>query len=128
VFWQVTRLYQEKRLHELVDEQLRRVGYEAAELEEMVQVALLCTVSHYVERPKMSEVLQMLEGEGLVRRWETLQKAEEDRSKAMAMEQKDRQVLLVPPPPPPPSSSSSYIDLLCDTTQQAVELQLSGPR
>ena len=113
----MTRLYQEKRLHELVDEQLRRVGYEPTELEEMVQVALLCTLSHYVERPKMSEVLQMLEGDGLGQRWEMLQKAEEDRSKTLSLEQ-DQQAFL----------PSSYVDLLCDATQHAVELQLSGPR
>ncbi|CAA6665117.1 unnamed protein product [Spirodela intermedia] len=41
-----------------------------AEVEQLIQVALLCTQSSPMERPKMSEVVRMLEGDGLVVRQE----------------------------------------------------------
>ncbi|GMP39103.1 hypothetical protein CsSME_00010074 [Camellia sinensis var. sinensis] len=37
---------------------------------QLIQVALLCTLSSPMERPKMSEVVKMLEGDGLADRWE----------------------------------------------------------
>ncbi|MCO5581712.1 hypothetical protein L7F22_035601 [Adiantum nelumboides] len=75
----VKKLLEEKRLHELVSEDDRKKGFEAEELERMVKVALLSTSLPYAERPKMSEVLQMLEGEGVEERWK---KSEEIRSLA----------------------------------------------
>ena len=46
------------------------------EVEELIQVALLCTQGAPMERPKMSEVVRMLEGDGLAERWEEWQKEE----------------------------------------------------
>ena len=42
----------------------RKLGsnYDSAELEEMVQIALLCTMYSPCYRPKMSEIVKMLEG------------------------------------------------------------------
>ncbi|BAT73991.1 hypothetical protein VIGAN_01156900 [Vigna angularis var. angularis] len=65
----VKGLLKEKRLKTLVDEDLDG-KYEEEEVEELIQVALLCTQSSSFERPKMSEVVRMLEGEGLAEKWE----------------------------------------------------------
>lgn len=45
----------------------------------MIQVALLCTQSTPEDRPMMSEVVRMLEGEGLAERWEEWQHVEVNR-------------------------------------------------
>ena len=45
-------------------------NYEEEEVEELIQVVLLCTQSSPLERPKMSEVVRMLEGEGLAEKWD----------------------------------------------------------
>lgn len=105
----IKRLHEEKRLHELVDEDVNKKGYVVEELERVVKVALLCTLLLYAERPKMSEVLQMLEGEGVEERWEAWRKGEEDRCSAM------EQLQIFP-------------DLQCDTTFMVNPLELSGPR
>lgn len=42
----------------------------------MIQVALLCTQTSPEDRPKMTEVVRMLEGEGLDERWEEWQQVE----------------------------------------------------
>ncbi|GER26880.1 leucine-rich repeat protein kinase family protein [Striga asiatica] len=71
----VKKLEREKRLEGIVDRNLRR-EYEIDEVEMMIQVALLCTQSSPEDRPAMSEVVRMLEGEGLAERWEEWQHVE----------------------------------------------------
>ncbi|AQK50637.1 Somatic embryogenesis receptor kinase 2 [Zea mays] len=71
----VKGLLKEKKLESLVDQDLEH-NYVDVEVESLVQVALLCTQSNPMERPKMSEVVRMLEGDGLAERWEEWQKAE----------------------------------------------------
>ncbi|XP_059669632.1 probable LRR receptor-like serine/threonine-protein kinase At5g45780 isoform X2 [Cornus florida] len=56
----VRTLFEEKRLEVLVDRDLKGC-FNAEELEKMVEVALLCTQSLPNLRPKMSEVLKVLE-------------------------------------------------------------------
>ncbi|KAH9669698.1 non-specific serine/threonine protein kinase [Citrus sinensis] len=58
----------EKKFDMLVDKDLQN-NYDETEVEELIQVALLCTQSTPVDRPKMSEVVKMLEGDGLAERW-----------------------------------------------------------
>ncbi|CAI0405226.1 unnamed protein product [Linum tenue] len=65
----VKKLHQEGKLQVMVDKDLRG-KFDRVELEEMVQVALLCTQFNPLNRPKMSEVLKMLEGDGLAEKWE----------------------------------------------------------
>ncbi|XP_074579135.1 putative LRR receptor-like serine/threonine-protein kinase At2g23950 [Curcuma longa] len=65
----VRKVYQEKKLDLLVDRDLG-THYDRIELAEMVQVALLCTQFLPAHRPKMSEVVRMLEGDGLADKWE----------------------------------------------------------
>ncbi|KAG6511699.1 hypothetical protein ZIOFF_029776 [Zingiber officinale] len=65
----VRKVYQEKKLDLLLDRDLG-TDYDRIELAEMVQVALLCTQFLPAHRPKMSEVVRMLEGDGLADKWE----------------------------------------------------------
>ncbi|KAL7150212.1 hypothetical protein ABFS83_05G095500 [Erythranthe nasuta] len=71
----VKKLQREKKLDEIVDPNLSR-NYDIQEVEMMIQVALLCTQSSPEDRPKMSEVVRMLEGEGLTERWQLWQHVE----------------------------------------------------
>lgn len=71
----VKKLEREKRLEAIVDRNLKQ-DYDIQEVEMMIQVALLCTQSTPEERPAMSEVVRMLEGEGLAERWEEWQHVE----------------------------------------------------
>ncbi|CAN0878359.1 LRR receptor kinase SERK2, partial [Linum grandiflorum] len=74
----VKKLEREKRLDAIVDRNLKK-NYNMAEVEMMIQVALLCTQASPEERPQMSEVVRMLEGEGLAERWEEWQHVEVNR-------------------------------------------------
>ncbi|KAM3281602.1 protein NSP-INTERACTING KINASE 3 isoform X6 [Capsicum chacoense] len=74
----VKKLHLEKKLNLVVDSDLKN-NFDRIELEEMVQVALLCTQFNPIYRPKMSEVLRMLEGDGLAEKWEASQKVETPR-------------------------------------------------
>ncbi|KAJ1261940.1 hypothetical protein BS78_09G067400 [Paspalum vaginatum] len=66
-----------KQLNSFVDKKLRN-NYNGAELEEMVQIALLCTMYYPDHRPKISEVVAMLEGGGgVAEKWEAMKNVEE---------------------------------------------------
>lgn len=71
----VKKLQRERRLDGIVDQNLSK-DYKIEEVEMMIQVALLCTQVSPEERPAMSEVVRMLEGEGLAERWEEWQHVE----------------------------------------------------
>ncbi|KAH0851194.1 hypothetical protein HID58_094930, partial [Brassica napus] len=71
----VKKLEREKRLGAIVDKNLDG-DYVKEEVEMMIQVALLCTQGSPEDRPVMSEVVRMLEGEGLAERWEEWQNVE----------------------------------------------------
>ncbi|KAL3356344.1 hypothetical protein AABB24_017161 [Solanum stoloniferum] len=71
----VKGLLKDKKYETLVDADLQG-NYNEEEVEQLIQVALLCTQSTPTERPKMSEVVRMLEGDGLAERWEEWQKEE----------------------------------------------------
>ncbi|KAL2246615.1 probable LRR receptor-like serine/threonine-protein kinase At5g10290 [Sesamum indicum] len=71
----VKKLQREKRLDAIVDQNLCR-NYDIHDVEMIIQVALLCTQSSPDDRPAMSEVVRMLEGEGLAERWELWQHLE----------------------------------------------------
>ncbi|XP_010432978.1 PREDICTED: probable LRR receptor-like serine/threonine-protein kinase At4g30520 [Camelina sativa] len=64
----VRKLHEEMKVEELVDRELG-TNYDKIEVGEMLQVALLCTQYLPAHRPKMSEVVLMLEGDGLAERW-----------------------------------------------------------
>lgn len=94
----------------LVDKDLKS-NYDRIELEEMVRVALLCTQYLPSHRPKMSEVVRMLEGDGLAEKWEASQRTESTRCKATEF-----------------SSSERYSDLTDDSSLLVQAMELSGPR
>ncbi|KAK4260915.1 hypothetical protein QN277_003976 [Acacia crassicarpa] len=106
----VKKIHQEKKLDLLVDKDLKN-NYDKIELEEIVQVALLCTQYLPSHRPKMSEVVRMLEGDGLAEKWEATQRAESTRSRGNEL-----------------SSSERYSDLTDDSSLLAQAMELSGPR
>ncbi|XP_010525766.1 PREDICTED: probable LRR receptor-like serine/threonine-protein kinase At4g30520 [Tarenaya hassleriana] len=64
----VRKLHEEMKAEELVDRELG-TNYDQIEVGEMLQVALLCTQYLPAHRPRMSEVVQMLEGDGLAEKW-----------------------------------------------------------
>ncbi|XP_030452230.1 protein NSP-INTERACTING KINASE 1-like [Syzygium oleosum] len=106
----VKKIHQEKKLEMLVDKDLRS-NYDRIELEEIVQVALLCTQYLPAHRPKMSEVVRMLEGDGLAERWEASQRVEANKGKPHEF-----------------SSSDRYSDLTDDSSLLVQAMELSGPR
>lgn len=75
LLFKVKKLEREKRLDAIVDPNLTK-NYGIQEVEMMIQVALLCTQSSPEDRPAMSDVVRMLEGEGLAERWEEWQHVE----------------------------------------------------
>ncbi|GAV74996.1 Pkinase domain-containing protein/LRRNT_2 domain-containing protein/LRR_8 domain-containing protein [Cephalotus follicularis] len=64
----VKKIQKEKKVEVLVDRELGS-NYDRIEVGEMLQVALLCTQYLPAHRPKMSEVVRMLEGDGLAEKW-----------------------------------------------------------
>lgn len=64
----VKKIQQEKKVEVLVDRELG-CNYDRIDVGEMLQVALLCTQYLPAHRPKMSEVVRMLEGDGLAEKW-----------------------------------------------------------
>ncbi|KAK2375972.1 Protein NSP-INTERACTING KINASE 2 [Trifolium repens] len=106
----VKKIHQEKKIDVLVDKDLKN-NYDRIELDEIVQVALLCTQYLPSHRPKMSEVVRMLEGDGLAEKWEASQRAESTRSRGNEL-----------------SSSERYSDLTDDSSLLAQAMELSGPR
>ncbi|PWA90531.1 brassinosteroid insensitive 1-associated receptor kinase 1 [Artemisia annua] len=72
---QVKGLFRERKLETLVDTDLNG-NYIDNEVEQLTQLALLCTQGTPLERPKMSEVVRMLEGDSLAERLEEWQKEE----------------------------------------------------
>ncbi|MBA0864345.1 hypothetical protein Goshw_002007 [Gossypium schwendimanii] len=106
----VIKIHQEKKLELLVDKDLKN-NYDRIEVEEMVRVALLCVQNQPSQRPKMSEVVRMLEGDGLAETWETSHRAEPNRPRANEF-----------------SSSERYSDLTDDSSLLVPAMELSGPR
>ncbi|GMI83489.1 CLAVATA3 INSENSITIVE RECEPTOR KINASE 1, NSP-interacting kinase 3 [Hibiscus trionum] len=105
----VKKLHQEGKLSLLVDKDLKG-NFDRIELEEMVQVALLCTQFNPLHRPRMSEVLRMLEGDGLAEKWEASQMV-----KTPKFESCDN----------PPQRYSDFIE---ESSLVLEAMELSGPR
>lgn len=105
----VKKLHQEGKLNLMVDKALNN-DFDRVELQEMIQVALLCTQFNPSYRPKMSEVLRMLEGEGLVERWEASQKVETPRFRGLE------------------GIPQRYSDYIEESSLVVEAMELSGPR
>nr|GEX48932.1 brassinosteroid insensitive 1-associated receptor kinase 1 [Tanacetum cinerariifolium] len=105
---QVIGLLREKKLETLVDADLKG-NYIDDEVEQLIEVALLCTQGTPLERPKMSEVVRMLEGDGLTERWEEWQKEEMFRQEFN-------------------TTHTPYTMWMIDSTDNLRAEELSGPR
>ncbi|XP_037485854.1 LRR receptor kinase SERK2 [Triticum dicoccoides] len=103
----VKGLLKEKKVEMLVDPDLQSV-YVEHEVEALIQVALLCTQGSPMDRPKMSEVVRMLEDDGLAERWEEWQKVEVVRQEAELAPRNN--------------------DWIVDSTYNLRAVELSGPR
>ncbi|XP_039060664.1 somatic embryogenesis receptor kinase 1-like isoform X1 [Hibiscus syriacus] len=97
-----------KKLELLVDPDLQ-TDYVDTAVEQLLQVALLCIQGFPMDRPKMSEVVRMLEGDGLAERWDEWKKVEVLR----------QEVELTPHP---------NSDWIVDSTDNLHAVELSGPR
>nr|XP_043625092.1 probable LRR receptor-like serine/threonine-protein kinase At4g30520 [Erigeron canadensis] len=64
----VKKAHQDKKVELLADKELG-TNYDQIDVGEMLQVALLCTQYTPAHRPRMSEVVRMLEGDGLAEKW-----------------------------------------------------------
>lgn len=104
---QVKKLHTEGKLNQLVDKDLKN-NYDRVELGEMVQVALLCTQFNPLHRPKMSDVLRMLEDDGLAEKWDASQRSETPRSRS--------------------SEPQRYSDYIEESSLVVEAMELSGPR
>ncbi|XP_059656166.1 protein NSP-INTERACTING KINASE 3-like [Cornus florida] len=104
----VKKLHQEGKLNLMVDKDLKN-NFDRVELEEMVQVALFSTQFNPSHRPKMSEVLRMLEGDGLTEKWEDSQKFDTPRCRSIEN---------------PPQRYSDFIE----ESSLVEAMELSGPR
>ncbi|CAN1239693.1 LRR receptor kinase BAK1, partial [Linum grandiflorum] len=72
----VKGLVREKKLEILVDPDLQN-KYIDSEVEQLIQISLLCTQNPPSDRPKMCEVVRMLEeGDSLTERWNQWEKVE----------------------------------------------------
>ncbi|XP_012699908.1 protein NSP-INTERACTING KINASE 3 [Setaria italica] len=70
-------LLEQNQLSSFADKKLRN-SYDTVELVKMIQIALLCTMYSPKHRPRMSEVVTMLEeGDGVAEKWEAMKNVEE---------------------------------------------------
>lgn len=74
---QIKKLLREKRLEDVVDGNM--TSYNNREVETILQVAILCTQSSPEDRPKMAQVVSMLQGIGLLERWAEWEQLEQVR-------------------------------------------------
>ncbi|EEC80384.1 hypothetical protein OsI_22508 [Oryza sativa Indica Group] len=124
----VKKMQSEKKVEVLVDKGLGG-GYDRVEVEEMVQVALLCTQYLPAHRPRMSDVVRMLEGDGLADRWEKASghstAADDSHSQYSHRTSSD-------PAPPAADFAATFgrcfSDLTDDSSLLVQAVELSGPR
>ncbi|KAK8647577.1 hypothetical protein V6N13_121309 [Hibiscus sabdariffa] len=107
----VKKLHQEGKLSLLVDKDIEG-NFDRIELEEMVQVALLCTQFNPLHRPRMSEALRMLEGDGLAEKWEASQMVKMPKFQSCDS----------------PPALQRYSDFIEESSVVLEAMELSGPR
>ena len=66
---QTAAILRDNKLASFVDPDLKKLGFEAAEVAQMLQVALLCMKPEAAERPSMDDVAKMLSGRDLAGKW-----------------------------------------------------------
>lgn len=111
----VRKVQQEKKIDLVVDKELGN-NYDQIDVGEMLQVALLCTQYLPAHRPKMSEVVQLLEGDGLAEKWAASHSVINTASNFFYPIKESR------------FESSSTFGLLMDNDPDTHAMELSGPR
>ncbi|KAG6434846.1 hypothetical protein SASPL_106490 [Salvia splendens] len=104
----VKGLLKEKKFKMMVDPNMQS-NYIESEVELLIKVSVLCTQSSSVDRPKMSEVVRILEGDGLGDKWDEWLKAEAHRQEVE-------------------HASRLTYDWAIDSTTNLDAVELSGPR
>ena len=66
---QVAAILRDNKIADFVDPDLKKLGFETAEVAQMLQVALLCMKHEAAERPSMDDVAKMLSGRDLAGKW-----------------------------------------------------------
>lgn len=79
----IKKLLREKRLAYIVDEHMKID--DPTEVETVIQIALLCTQSSPEDRPTMSQVVGMLQGDVLTDRWAEWEQHEEVRNQEFSL-------------------------------------------
>ncbi|XP_010687665.2 probable LRR receptor-like serine/threonine-protein kinase At2g23950 isoform X2 [Beta vulgaris subsp. vulgaris] len=127
----VKKIQQEKKVEVLVDRELG-TNYDRIDVGEMLQVALLCTQYLPAHRPKMSEVVRMLEGDGLAEKWAA---AHGQDSLNMGFSQVNNKGLsrtgstpMDPHHPPTTMFGASFEDDDDEHSLDSFAMELSGPR
>ncbi|XP_028089485.1 BRASSINOSTEROID INSENSITIVE 1-associated receptor kinase 1-like isoform X2 [Camellia sinensis] len=111
----VKGLLKDRKMETLVDVDMQG-NYVEDEVEQLIQVALLCTLNSPMERPKMSEVVRMLEGDGLAKKWEEWQKEEMFRQEFVNIHHQNNDWII------------AQVNNLPDSTPNLPPEELSGPR
>ncbi|XP_042006071.1 LRR receptor kinase SERK2-like isoform X1 [Salvia splendens] len=104
----VKGLLKEKKFKKMVDPNMQSDCIES-EVELLIKVSVLCTQGSSVDRPKMSEVVRILEGDGLGDKWDEWLKAEAHRQEVE-------------------HASRLNYDWAIDSTTNLDAVELSGPR
>ncbi|XP_047320049.1 protein NSP-INTERACTING KINASE 3-like isoform X2 [Impatiens glandulifera] len=121
----VKKVREEGKLHVMVDKDFKG-KLDWIEVEEMVQVALLCTEFNPVHRPKMSEVLRMLEGDdGLAEKW-AAEAAAASHQKVVV--ETPKCLLLLPTGTAAAAATQRYSDFIEESSLVMEPMELSGPR
>lgn len=110
----------------LVDKELG-TNYDQIDVSEMLQVALLCTQYIPGHRPRMSEVLRMLEGDGLAEKWAATHN-HESHNTAIRNQTKNGCMVQKLDDNDDDYTSSMLGVMLMDDDHDAHAMELSGPR
>ncbi|KAL8189533.1 hypothetical protein R6Q57_029099 [Mikania cordata] len=120
----VKKVHKEKKIEVIADKELG-TNYDQIDVGEMLQVAILCTQYTPAHRPRMSEVVRMLEGgDGLAEKWAATHSnmnPKTIRKNAMMAQKLDDNV-------DDDYTSSMLGVMLMDDDHDAHAMELSGPR
>ncbi|KAA8522823.1 hypothetical protein F0562_009246 [Nyssa sinensis] len=126
----VKKMQQGNKVEVIVDRELGS-NYDRIEVGEMLQVALLCTQYLPVHRPKMSEVVRMLEGDGLAEKWAASHNHINPNTN-FSLPSTNSKIPTHPTMAPRHDDNdhdcSSMLDMMMDDDYDTHAMELSGPR
>lgn len=130
--FQVRKVQQEKKFEMLVDRELGS-NYDRIDVGEMLQVALLCTQYLPAHRPRMSDLVLMLEGDGLAKKWAASHHLTTDPTTNFFLSNKHNKAQLYSNPATRHDDdndhdSSSVFGMMIGDEHDFHAMELSGPR